>query len=173
MFYKITDKQSSTYQQLRSIRENEIRIERENAAKVETLLGFPITRFVGRISQNSLERVTIYSGFEFPEGIIPDPKAWKPSKEHRGIYVPNRRTKEGRNIYRQLCSLERSVTFWDIWEIVEAVSPYGSFQFPKVYLCGDTLLVYLDEQQTPKNTALVEITKTEFDRIFESAPERK
>lgn len=75
MFYKITDKQSSTYQQLRSIRENEIRIERENAAKVETLLGFPITRFVGRISQNSLERVTIYSGFEFPEGIIPDPKA--------------------------------------------------------------------------------------------------
>lgn len=171
MFYKIIKKSSIIYKRLRSIRENELRIERENRIKVEAMLGFPITKFVGRYQQATFERVTTYSGFIFPDGMTPDPKAWRPSKEYRNVYVPNQRTKEGRNIVKVLRSLETSVSPLDIWEILGVENYNGSFNFPRIYLCGNILLVYIDEQQTPNNPDLVEITKTEFDKILKKYPE--
>lgn len=172
MYYKITNP-SPVYSPLRAIRENELRIEAANRKQVGNALGFPLGRFVGRRGQATFHRVTEYFAFEFPENHIPDPKAWRPVKQYPGCYAPNRRSKEGKRIALLLSSLEHSVTPWGIWELVQTGEPNGNFDFPLLFLCGDTLLLYLDDQQTPTVSGIVEITRSEFHTILDIHPEQK
>lgn len=172
MYYKITNQDCEIYKQLREIRENEIRIERENLDVVENLLGFKVGGYVGYQGQCNFSRVTLYEGFKFPDGMVPDPKLWRQMKDRPvGVYEPNRRTKGGKAIANTLNSLKRSVSPWRIWEILGIKDPIGRFTLPQMLLCGDTLVLRLDDKQEPNLPDMVEITKRECDSIMNDNPE--
>lgn len=173
MYYKITDKSSEVYKKLRDMREKELQVECDNLKKVEELIGFKVGKFIGRLQQNTFDRITQYSGFQFPESITPDSKKWKKSDKFDDAYVPNRRTKAGKELYKSLHSLKSVSSTWKLWECVGTGSVYGKFHFPKLHLSGDIVLFYLDDQQEPKGDGIIEITRTEYLSHLEKNPEPK
>lgn len=111
MFYKITNKESELYKKLHELRTNERKIDKENNAAVKQLVGDDWDHFSGWEGQQNFHRVTMYSGFAFkhPENL--QPKTWKKHKEYEDIYVPDRRTKNGRAIAEALDDLPHSSSF--------------------------------------------------------------
>ena len=111
MYYKITDKESKLYKQLHELRSKELKIEKENKAAVKKLVGDDCDHFSGWLGQQNFFRVTTYSGFAFkhPENL--PPKTWKKHKEYPDIYVPDRRTKNGKAIAEALDSLPIHLSF--------------------------------------------------------------
>lgn len=173
MYYKITKKSNKIYKKLRAVREKEIENEKKNRETVEKLIGFELTLFVGVTQQHSLDRMTSYSGFKFPDGVTPDPKVWVKSKKFPDYYVPNRRTKVGREMAKSLHSLPSVSSSWDIWEAIGVKTPYRSFSIPALYLSGNgDVIIYLDDNMEPTDKDVIEITRTEFNKTLEAYPEK-
>ena len=169
MFYKITNKESELYKKLHELRIKEKEIDKENNAAVKQLVGDDWDHFSGWLGQQNLFRVTMYSGFAFNHPEKLPPKTWKKHKEYEDIYVPDRRTKNGRAIAEALDDLPRSSVI-HVFEILEMELP-GRFTFPYVEICDDgTIVLYVDdkfdlEKKFPKE--VVEITKKEANNLLE------
>ena len=166
MYYKITDKNSDLYKKLHGLRTEEHKIEEENLKKVKELVGDDWDEFVGHRTQQNICRVTRYSGFKFKHPESMPPKTFKPHKEfgNKGFYVPDRRTKAGKNISDGLRDLKQSPVFF-LLEIF-GVDYIGHYHFPFVEICkNETIVVYMDERfdkELRKFHELVEITSKEF-----------
>ena len=168
MFYKITDKESELYKKLHELRTNERKIDKENNAAVKQLVGDDWDHFSGWEGQQNFYRVTMYSGFAFkhPENL--PPKTWKKHKEFEDIYVPDRRTKNGRAIAEALDNLTHSSVIC-VLEILEMQMP-GRFTFPYIEICDDeTIVLYVDDKfdLEKKFHEVVEITKKEANKLLE------
>ena len=167
MFYKITDKESGLYKKLHELRSNELKIDKENNSAVKKLVGDDWDRFSGWKGQQNFHRVTMYSGFAFkhPENL--PPKTWKKHKEYEDIYVPDRRTKNGRAIAEALNDLPHSSVIY-VFEILEMEMP-GRFVFPYIEICDDeTIVLFVDDkfEIEKKFKELVEITKKEANELL-------
>lgn len=168
MFYKITDKESKLYKQLHELRSKELKIEKENDAAVKQLVGDDWDQFSGWSGQQNFHRVTTYSGFAFkhPENL--PPKTWKKHKEYEDIYVPDRRTKNGRAIAEALDNLPHSSVIC-VFEILE-MQMLGRFTFPYIEICDDeTIVLFVDDKfdLEKKFPDVVEITKKEATGLLE------
>lgn len=168
MFYKITNKESEIYRRLYELRKNEIRIEKENRAAVENIVGIPFKGWLGQNGQQNFERVSQYHGFSFEHPEDLPPKTWKIDKEHKDIYIPDRRTKAGRLIVSKLNSLQKSSIFkvFDIFNIrIE-----GRFGFPFVEICSDIIVLWMSDRFDDKlrdNADIIEITSREFEKLLD------
>ena len=162
MFYKIRNKESELYKKLHELRTKEKEIDKKNAATVRQLVGDDWGHFSGWLGQQNFHRVTTYSGFAFkhPENL--PPKTWKKHKEYEDIYVPDRRTKNGRAIDEALDNLPHSSVIY-VFEILQIEMP-GRFVFPYVEICDDgTIVLFVDDKfdLEKKFQDVIEITKKE------------
>lgn len=162
MFYKITNKESELYKKLHELRTDERKFDEENKAAVKQLVGDDWDYFTGWDGQQNIFRVTVYSGFAFkhPENL--PPKTWKKHKEYEDIYIPDRRTKNGRAIEEALYNLPRSSVL-HVFEILE-IETLGRFVFPYVEICDDETIVLFVEDKfdlEKKFPNVVVITKKE------------
>lgn len=169
MYYKITNKQSEVYKKLHKLLEHEQKIGEENRKAVNKKVGYKFEKFLGYIGQQNMQRTTQYSGFVFilePNESI-DTKVWKSSKEHAGCYVPNTRTAVGREMSDFLSNGLQKSNFQKVFSILN-LKLYGKFTFPFVKIAPgskNTIILYLDDNNEPKDENVIEITKREFDKL--------
>ena len=172
MFYKITNKESELYKKLHELRTNERKIDKENNAAVKQLVGDDWDHFSGWEGQQNFHRVTMYSGFAFKHPEKLPPKTWKKHKEYEDIYVPDRRTKNGRAIAEALDDLPHSSVLY-VFEILD-MEMLGRFVFPYIEICDDeTIVLFVDDKfdLEKKFPDVVEITKKEAIRLLKGGEE--
>lgn len=167
MYYKIENKECEAYKKLHKMRTKELKFEEENKAIITEKTGLEWNRFLGHDGQQQWNRVTTYSGFEFisPEKV--DLKIWTESKQYSGIYVPNRRTKAGREMVELLNNGLRGHRFDIVFDILK-IEHKPRFTFPFVEICNETIVMYFGEDYNIKSDDIIEITKSEFGKISDA-----
>lgn len=169
MYYKIINKDSDVYKQLYELRTKEQKIEKSNKKMVKELIGQDFTHFIGKAGQQNFERVTQFSGFEFKHPEKLPPKVWVLDKQYgdKGVYVPNRRTKAGREMLKKLRTLPHS-SISEVFRILKCELS-GRFIFPYVEIGKDDAIVFYMsdrfDETLSKNKDIIEITKREFEEI--------
>lgn len=167
MFYKITNTESKVYKELFALRKEEISIERKNREEVKKVVGCDWDEYLGCKGQQNFWRVTLYSGFAFKHPDRLPAKTWKQHKEYPHIYIPNTRTKLGRQMQSFLGNLPHS-SFIKVLSILECPID-GRVVFPYVEIgCGDVIVLYMGDRYDEilsKNKDIIEITKREFNEI--------
>lgn len=165
MYYKVENKKSKVYKALYALREKEIRINKENLKTIKEKTGLNFETYLGSNSQQSFRRVPQYEGFKFTEPDKVDSKTWKKDQDHKDIFVPNRRTKLGREMEEFLTNGLQSSWYEEVFDILKLEHP-RRFRFPYVEIANEIILIYLDEKQEPGDENVIEITKKEFEKIL-------
>lgn len=165
MYYKVINQESAVYKELRALREIELRMEKENKEAIANKIPYKWNNYFGHPGQQNWNRTTDYLGFVFENPSEVCLKTWKEHKEHPGTYIPNTRTKAGREMRNFLRNL-KGHRYDLIFDIVGVEKAFGTFTFPYLDICEDTLLLYLDKNQEPGDENLIEITKKEFESIL-------
>jgi hypothetical protein len=162
MYYKIVNQNSKYYKKLKALLEKEEKMKEENKQFVKDLVQLSFTKFWGIHGQQNYIRVTQYSGFVFHEPEKVDPKLWVKHKTMDGVYVPNKRTKAGREIAEALDNGIQKSWFEEPHDILGVKTPIGEFCMPVVLTCGDVLVLHIDDKCNLNNDEIIEITSKEF-----------
>lgn len=166
MYYKITDQSSEVYQKLHKLRSAELQMEKENKKAIEAKTGMTWDVYLGDPKQQHFRRVCQFYGFKFHQSEKVDTKIWKKDKKHPGIWVPNTRTKAGREMQQFLSNGLKASPYYEVFEILRLQS-LGRFTFPFVEICDGVIILYLGDNHRPKDLSVIEITSVEFDSIRE------
>lgn len=170
MYYKIVDKNSKLYKDLYNLRKEELEIERKNKEAIKEVIGSDWESFLGQCGQQNYWRVTTYTGFAFKRPDRLPEKTWKQHKEYHDIYVPDTRTKNGKQMKKFLEELKRS-SITKVFSIL-GCELCGQFTFPFVEIGKDDIIVfYMSERFNDtlrKNKDIIEITSKEFDEILDN-----
>jgi len=166
MYYKITNKDSKVYQELHALRTKELKIEEDNIKAIEEKTGMTWGNSFGNHGQQTFRRVSSYQGFEFKETEKIDPKIWKQHKEHTELYVPNTRTKLGREMQEFLNNGLQGSRYDTVIKILD-LEELRRFTFPFVEIVDDLIIVFLGDDHEPKDQNVIEITKKEFQSLRE------
>jgi len=164
MYYKIVNKESEAFKKLHELRTNELQIEKDNVSAIESKTGLKFESYLGNTGQQNFWRVTQYSGFKFTEHQKVDLKVWKQDSSHKDIFVPNRKTKLGREMAEFLSNGLKGSTYWKVFEILSIPRP-SRFTFPFVEIFGETIGLYLGDEQQPNDENIIEITSKEFETL--------
>jgi len=163
MYYKIVNQNSKYYKELKALREEEAKMDEHNKQFVKELVKLPFTKFWGVVGQQNFFRVTEYTGFVFHEPEKVDLKLWVKHKTEEGVYVPNKRTKAGREIAEALSNGIQKSWFDKPLEILGLETPQGkSFTYPIVIVRGDVIALHLDDVFKIDDEDIIEITSKEF-----------
>ena len=165
MYYKIENKDSKVYKELHELRTRELRIEEENLKAIEKETDLQFDEFFGSTGQENFRRVSTYVGFKFTEPEKVDRKIWKRHPTQSRFYVPNKRTKLGKEMSAFLSYGISSSRYSHVWDILD-LDHLDKFTFPFVEIVGDLILLHLDDKQDPKDENVIEITKKGFDLLF-------
>ncbi|MCY1720204.1 hypothetical protein OU798_07610 [Prolixibacteraceae bacterium Z1-6] len=168
MYYKIENKECEVYQKLHEMRTEELRFEEENKAAIKEKTGLDWDSYLGNFGQQNWNRVTHYNGFKFKDTENIDLSIWKRHLKYKGVYVPNTRTKKGREILELLNNGLKGHLFNLPFDIL-GIKHSSKFSFPVVEICADTILIYLGEDYNIESDDIIEITTKEFNHIRESA----
>jgi hypothetical protein len=166
MYYKITNKESKVYQDLHAQRTKEIEIESENERLVQEKIVHEYKGFLGRHGQQTFSRTSEYHGFSFKNPAELDPKIWVKDKKHSNVYVPNTRTKKGREMKEFLLNGLKGSRFDIVFQLVGIKKHNSRFTFPFMEIVGDVILLYMDDNHEPLVDDVIEITSKEFDQIL-------
>jgi hypothetical protein len=163
MYYKIENKESEIYKSLFELRQKEMMIEKENRKAIEEKILNEWDEYLGYFGQQNFERVARYIGFNFINTEEVDLNVWKMHKDGDTYFVPNLRTKAGREMRDFLNSLGKS-SFFTLAKIL-GFEPVGSFAFPVIDIAGDLIVIYMDEKWIPEDKNFIEITSKEFEEL--------
>lgn len=163
MYYKIENKESRVYKELYKLRMAELQILKDNLKEIENRIGLEFGNFLGDTGQQNFRRVTQYRGFEFLEPDKVDLKIWQKHKSHQNIFIPNTRTKVGREMSDFLLNGLKSSSFDDVFDILK-IKHARSFILPFMDIAKDVVILFLDDNHNPKDSNVIEITKTEFEK---------
>lgn len=161
MYYKIVNTDCDVYKKLHAMRTQELLWEDENKKSIAEKTGMTYDASLSYRGQQTFNRVSQYVGFAFNEIEQVSSNVWKQHSEHKSIYVPNRRTKAGREMSEFLNTLKGH--WFEIVYYCLGVEPqFGNFCFPYVEICGDVIVVMLDGRIDISSEDLLEITSVEF-----------
>ena len=167
MYYKIENKESKIYKDLHQLRTSEIKMKKENLKSIDDKIRLKFKTTYGHHGQQNFNRVSTFSGFEFTEIDKIDLKIWKEDLKLKGIYVPNTRTKLGREMQEFLLNGLQSSNYRTAMKILE-LEDVNRFTFPFVEICDNaTIVAFVGETQEPKSIHCIEITKKEFNKLLE------
>lgn len=167
MFYKIENKECQVYKELHALRTEELKIEKENIKAIKEKTGLKWQKTLGYHGQQTFRRVSFYIGFEFKEPEKVDLKIWKLDQENHvhGVYVPNTRTKLGREMQQFLSNGLKGSDYRRVIEILK-LDELRKFTFPFIEIAkNENIIVFLGDGHKPKDKNLIEITKSEFNSI--------
>lgn len=168
MYYKITNTDCKVYKELHTLRTEEIEIEKKNREAVKNVVGSDWKVYLGQAGQQNLWRVTTYTGFAFNHPERLPAKTWKQHNEYPDIYVPDTRTKNGRQIKKFLNELPGS----SISKVFSILGCHigGRFVFPYVEIGkGDVIVFYMSDHfndTLKSNKDVIEITSKEFEELL-------
>ena len=169
MYYKIENKECKVYKELYALRIEEKDIERKNKEAVKNVCGCDWDSFLGHSGQQNLWRVTRYIGFAFKHSDRLPEKTWKRHKEYHDIYVPDTRTKNGKQMKKFLNELPHSSIF-KVFDILRCQLGVR-FAFPFVEIGkGGVIVLYIGDRYhdtLKRNKCFIEITSGEFDKLLE------
>lgn len=168
MYYKIINTDSNVYRELFALRIEEMAIEKKNREAVKNVVGCDWDNYLGRGGQQNFWRVTQYTGFAFKHPERLPEKTWKQHNEYSDIYVPNLRTKNGKQMKHFLDHLPGS-SINKVFSILNCKLE-GRFTFPYVEIGKDDVIVFYMsdrfDETLSKNKDIIEITKKEFNEIL-------
>lgn len=168
MYYKIENKECEVYKKLHKMRTEELRIEEENKQLITEKTGLNWENFLGHKGQQQFGRVTTYNGFVFTEPEKVNLKIWKLHSEYKDCFVPNNRTKLGREMNDFLNNgLNKGHWFNDVYDNLGIESPMGRFTFPYVEICNDIIVLYLDDKTVLADENIIEITSKEAKSLLD------
>lgn len=165
MYYKIVNKDSEVYKKLHEMRTKELQMEADNKQAITEKAGLEWEEFLGHQGQQNFNRVTVYCGFAFKEPSKVDSKIWSIHKEHKDIFIPNKRTEIGRKMSEFLNNGLKGHSYSTVFKNLNMEQPYGRFTFPFVEIAGDIILLYLGDSQIPTDENIIEITSKEFETL--------
>lgn len=165
MYYKIENKECKVYKELHELRTTELQIQDENEKAIEEKTGLKFKTFLGDSGQQNWRRVRQYNGFKFTTPNKVDLKIWKTDSEHKEIFVPNRKTKIGREMAEFLLNGLKGSCYDKVWKILK-LEPLRKFTFPYVEIVGEVILIFLSDSQEPKDKNVIEITKRQFNELY-------
>jgi hypothetical protein len=166
MYYKIINKESEVYKKLHELRTKERQIRKDNEKAIEEKTGLKWKIFLGDNGQQNFRRVPQYNGFKFTEPDKVDLKIWKLHEEHKEIYIPNRKTKLGREMDEFLLNGLKGSIYRKVFSILKLPSPIRRFSLPFVEIVkGDIIILFLGDDQEPKDKNVIEITLKEFNKL--------
>ena len=175
MYYKLIDKESALYKKLYDMRVKELQIEKDNVERIKQRYPKWNDQFLGRKGQQNLGRVTRYRGLGFDSERDVDLREFKPSKNYKGLYEPNTRTKKGKECKAFFDSLGRGSysSLMNILSNEDADNIYGSFVFPYIEISSDDgLYCYFDDKMKLPSD-FIEITSVEFNKALNIKGENK
>ena len=168
MYYKIENKQCEVYQKLHALRTEELHIEKRNTKAIKEKVGLKWDGEFGHSGQQCFTRVSSIIGFKFIQPLSVNLKVWQEHKQHKGYYIPNSRTKAGREMREFLLNgLERS-SLKKVIAILNLNDNLRRFTFPFIEIVGELIIIFLGEGHEPTNDNVIEITKKEFEQIRRS-----
>jgi hypothetical protein len=167
MYYKVTNNKSQVYKDLFAMRTKEYKMQEDNYNAVVKKSGSTFTTFLGGSGQQNFRRVRQYCGFLFEQPEKLDMTAWKKDKVHPEIFIPNRRTKSGREMNEFLLNGLKGNLYTNVFDILSITEHFRKFTLPYVEIFGKQILVFLGNDVEPKDKNLIEITKKEFEAIIE------
>lgn len=168
MYYKIGNKECKVYKQLHELRTNELKIQEENEKAIKLKTGLKFKIFLGDGGQQHWRRVRQYTGFKFTTPNKVDLKIWNIDSKHKEIFVPNRKTKLGREMREFLLNGLRGSNYNKVFEILK-LEHNKRFTFPYVEIVNGIIILFIGNDLNPKNKDLVEITKREFDELLKTS----
>ena len=164
MYYKIENKESDVYVKLHDMRTKELQIEKDNEKAIEEKTCLKWNAFLGYSGQQNFRRTTQFSGFKFTEPEKVDSKIW--SKNEDGVFIPNKRTKAGREMAEFLMNGLKGNRYDKPFEILK-ITKQRRFTFPYVEIGKDDIIVmFFDDKHIPTDENVIEITRKEFDTIL-------
>ena len=166
MYYKIENTECEAYKKLHEMRTKENRMQEENEKAIQEKTGLKWDKYLGHNSQQQFGRVRTYSGFVFTEPDKVDLKIWKRDSEHKDVFVPNKRTKLGREMASFLLNGLKSHWFSIVYDCIGMKHPDGRFTFPFVEISGNVIVLFLDDKSEPTDENIIEITKREFEKLL-------
>jgi hypothetical protein len=164
MYYKIENKECDVYKKLHQMRSEEMQIGKDNLKAIEEKIGLEFVNYLGHNSQQNFRRTSKYNGFEFTEPEKVDLKIWKRHNEHTQIFIPNKRTKSGREMAEFLLNGLKGSIYNRPLKIL-GLTEKRKFTFPYVEVIGDLIIIYLGNNGTPQDKNVIEITRSEFERF--------
>ena len=164
MFYKINNKDSKIYKDLIDLNNKEKEIEVFNKNLINEITdGLDYDSFKGYNRQVNFGRVLRVEAFRFTETDKVDTNKWKPLKDNNQYYIPNKRTKIGKEIANKL-SQQRQSSVFHLFDILGVDSPC-QFKFPQFFVLDNIIILYLDDRfDMIQNQDVIEITRTEFEQ---------
>lgn len=167
MYYKITNKECDVYEKLHKMRTDEKIMDENNLKSIKEKVKLDFKNSLGYHGQQNFRRVSEYEGFEFIDVDKVDPKIWVKSKDHDNIFIPNRRTKLGREMFDFLRNKLSYSYFYAPFDILNIEVP-GRFKFPYVEIYNDIIVLFIDDKFIIEYENVIEITKKEFEEIRDS-----
>jgi len=158
MYYKIENKECEAYKKLHEMRTKEHQMAKDNIDAINERVGLDWETYLGYSGQQQFGRVTTYEGFKFKEPEKVDLKIWKQHSEHKDIFVPNKKTKLGREMAEFLLNGLKGHYFSIVFDCLGIEHPMRRFTFPYVEICGDVIVLYLDEKTELTDENIIEIT---------------
>ena len=149
------------------MRAEELQSHKDNEAMVKEFVGLEWEKFWGHGGQQNLFRTTTYKGFAFKNTDQVCLKTWTLDKENEGLYLPNLRTKKGREM-RDFLSEKLKRSFFQTPLDILGLEAVGRFHFPFVEIIDKILILYLDDKMEPTDPNVIEITKKEFHEYLNS-----
>ena len=169
MYYKVVNKDSSVYKRLYEMRDEEIKREKRNLEAIKKKIPLNWEHYYGGQGQQNFGRCREYCGFYFTCPELVDMRVWKPHKDHDGLFVPNRRTAAGREMYDFLRSeLERG-WYEDVYKALNLQVDLSRFAFPFVeIMSSESILLFLSDSIDINDENVIEITKKEYEEIYKN-----
>jgi len=165
MYYKIENKECEVYKKLHELRTYEKQIEKENIEAIIEKVGLEWEMEFGHTGQQNFRRVSSLMGFGFLEPEKVDLKTWKRHKEHQDIFIPNTRTKSGREMQEFLSNGLKKSRYDKVLKILK-LEELRKFTFPFVEIVkNENIIIFLGDAHEPKDKNVVEITKREFNEL--------
>lgn len=162
MYYKIENKECDVYAELHALRTYEKQIEKENIEAITEKVGLEWKMEFGHTGQQNFRRVSSLMGFGFLETEKVDLKIWKRHKEHQDVFIPNTRTKLGREMQEFLQNGLKGSRYDKVLKILK-LEELRKFTFPFVEIVKDgIIIIFLGDAHEPKDKNIIEITKREF-----------
>lgn len=97
-----------------------------------------------------------------------DMKVWKRDPNHPEIFIPNKRTKAGKEMQKAISNL-KCFSFMKIMDILDIKDYCGRYVIPTLEIAGDTILVSVDDKHKLTQQDAIMITMNEFFNILRSA----
>lgn len=167
MYYKIENKECEVYKNLHALRTKELKMSDENLSAINEKIGLKWESFLGHSGQQNFRRTTQYSGFKFVEPEKVCLKTWQNHKEHNDMFVPNLKTKLGREMSEFLLNGLKGSNYNQVFDILN-LEHSNRFTFPVVHIVGEIVILYLKDEE-PEDENIIEITKKEFDALLSPA----